>query len=165
MTIFRLIFYWIISGLVCMGCTNQKSSATHGASIPGPPCIIYKTKKDYYQNVPVMLSEDKLVIVSFPDPKDLFFNGELAFPERLEEGYLLDNRGIGPNVAFLKITYDEYSRLTVAPGADELFRMIMDADPLVVMYDCGRRNQFSNPVDAMNQLIRTGKLTETKRLK
>ena len=78
-------------------------------------CTIYKTKGDYSRYVPVELTDDKTRISSFPDVKDVYLDGKLAMPTALTGGYLLDNRGIGPNVAFLSITYEEYSRIEEDP--------------------------------------------------
>ena len=115
--------------------------------------------------VPVILSFDKSEVISYPDVKDIYFNGNLALPTQLKEGYLLDNRGIGPDVAFLKLTYEEYSRMAVTPTAAALLNMVVDKDPLVEMYQCGTRNQYSDPAGAMDRLIGSGQLVRQKRLK
>ena len=162
---FRLPLFFIIIGLFCASCAKQISPHKTGAAVPGPRCIVYKTKADYTQLVPVMLSADKSMVVSYPDVKDIYINGQLAYPTQLIDGYLLDNRGIGTNVAFLKMTYEEYSRLTVTPHPGELLEMILDKDPLTAMYDCGSRTQYQNPADVMMLLIQSGELIHQKRLK
>jgi len=103
----------------------------------GPPTIIYKTKDDYAEYVPVSLSEDKTTIVSFPHPRDLYYKGELAMPTELSDGFLLDNRGIDTNVAFLSIKYQDYSKMKTAPQPDSLITKILDSDPLLEFYNCG----------------------------
>ncbi len=128
----------------------------------GPPTIIYKTKKDYNQFVPVILSEDKSKIVSYPHPKDVFYKGELAYPTELKSGYLLDNRGINSNVAFLNITYEDYSKLEKALIPDELFLMISDKDPLIEIYNCGNRYSFKNEISDLNKLIENNGLKSCK---
>jgi hypothetical protein len=123
------------------------------SGIPEPPCIIYKTKKNYDANVAVGLSEDKSRIVSYPHPRDVFTHGELCTPVRLARKFRLDRRGIGPNVAFLSITYEEYSQLATAPSLDELESMIIDRNPIKKMYRC----DVSAPeqhIDDLNRLIR-----------
>ena len=115
--------------------------------------IIYKTKKDYRSFVPVTLSEDKTKIVSYPNPKDVFYEGVLAYPTELNKGYLLDNRGINNNVAFLNINYENYSKLEEVPLLDELFSMILDKDPLIEMYNCGNRYTFKNGISDLNKFI------------
>jgi hypothetical protein len=151
--------------LLCTACSKQVTPVKSAAAIPGPACIVYKTRADYNRLVPVILSADKSKIISFPDIRDIYFNGHYACPTDLANGYLLDNRGIGPGVAFLKLTYDEYSRLAATPKAGELFKMILDKDPLTEMYECGIRSQYEDPVEAMNRLIRSGELPDHKRLK
>lgn len=99
--------------------------------------LIYKTKADYSQNVPVLLSADKKHIVSYPAPSDLKHADGYATPIPLANGYLLDRRGISPNVAFLKYTYREYAALPAAPSPATLFDSIIDTDPLVELWNCG----------------------------
>lgn len=129
----------------------------------GPPTIIYKTKKDYNKFVPVILSEDKSKIVSYPHPSDILVNDKFSYPTQLEKGYLLDNRGINNNVAFLSMTYEEYSKLEKAPLLEELFSMIIDKAPLVEIYNCGNRYTFKNEISVdLNKLIINNELTRCK---
>lgn len=136
-----------------------------GGSMALPPCIVYKTRADYSTYVPVSLSEDKSHITSYPDVKDLRLQGNAVYPILLAGGYLLDNRGIGPNAAFLEITYEAYASQTTTPSADDLFQQLLDKDPLLEMYQCGNRHQYESLVDDLNQLIDSGKLSECKKLK
>ena len=80
--------------------TTPANEITTTMDFSGPPTTLYKTKADYNNKVPVTLSEDKTKIVSYPSPKDVFYNGNFAYPTPLAQGYLLDNRGIGKNVAY-----------------------------------------------------------------
>ena len=130
----------------------------------GPTIFIYKTKGDYNNLVPIILSDDKTKITSFPHPKDVYYKGKLALPKQLEDGYLLDNRGISANVAFLSITYDKYSKLEKAPAVDELFNMIIDNNPLVELYDCGNRYQYKDEVVELNNIITNEQLTQCKKV-
>ena len=130
----------------------------------GPATVVYKTKADYSNNVPIALSEDKMSVVSFPDPKDLEHNGKYATPTKLKNGYLLDNRGIGKNVAFLKMTYAEYAALTAPPSPKELMTMIADKDPLTELCNCGNKNAIPNPEKQMNQLIKKKQLRKVCRV-
>ena len=120
------------------------------SGMPEPPCIIYKTKKNYDSNVAVGLSEDKSRIVSYPHPRDVFTRGELCTPVRLVRRYRLDRRGLGPNVAFLSITYEEYSRLEGVPSINELDSMGIDRNPIKKMYIC----PVSAPQDHLKELNR-----------
>ncbi len=128
----------------------------------GPPTYLYKTKGDYKNLVPITLSDDKSKITSFPHPQDLYYEGNLAIPVELEDGYLLDNRGITKNVAFIDITYEVYSKLTEAPAPDSLFNLIVDNNPLIVLYNCGNRHQFKDVKKQLNEVILVGQLVNCK---
>jgi hypothetical protein len=131
-----------------------------------PHIVIYKTSNDYRYNVPVILSDDKSQIVSYPHPTDLFFDNELTLPIQLDKGYLLDNRGIGKNVAFLSYTYEEYSRLKFPPSLEKLYKNIIDKDPLVELWNCGTREEFSDLRRQLNELINKNMLSvKGKRIK
>lgn len=127
----------------------------------GPPALLYKTKKDYSGLVPVLLSADKTRIVSYPDPRDFSNTGKYPVPLRLEKGYLLDERGIGLSVAYLKLTYEEYAALPKAPSLQEIMQLIVDKDPLTELCNCGNRLAFRDPETQLNALIRSGKLKTT----
>lgn len=134
-------------------------------SYMAPVAIIYKTKADYSKNVPVTLSEDKSKIVSYPAPQDVYFRGVLAYPTQLARGFLLDNRGITVNSAFLKLTYEEYSKLGQVPSTDDLYKLIIDKDPITEMINLGTRRRFTNETEEINRLIEKHKLKEFKKLK
>jgi len=119
----------------------------------GPDVIVYKTKADYLHFVPVGLSKDRKIITNYPHPSDLKTNGKIAIPTKLKKGYLLDNRGIGPNVAFTKYTYFDYAALKSAPSPEELMNSIIDADPLQEMYNCGSRTDYKT-IESLNELIK-----------
>ena len=153
-SLFASIF--LIGGILTSCCSAKKAETAQpiaGVGIPGPKVIIYKTTKDYSKQVPVTLSDDKKSIASYPDIKDLYVNGALAYPTQLNDGFLLDNRGITANVAFLKLTYEEYSKLPTTPTSDELLKMIIDKQPLSVMYNCGSRSAFNETEKELNAKI------------
>ena len=133
--------------------------------IPLPPCLVYKTKQDYFNKVPVVLSPDRTRIVSFPDPADLRLSDGYPYPVKLDSGYLLDRRGISPFVAFLAISYDEYAAFTTAPTVNYLAGRILDDDPLKEMYECAVNYNDSDVVSSLNRLIGESKLRTQKRLK
>ncbi|MDR2653450.1 MAG: hypothetical protein LBC68_14285 [Prevotellaceae bacterium] len=164
--------------LAMFGCKTQQKSrktetgntATQIAPKPFvaalPHVVVYKTTKDYSQNVPVILSDDKKQIVAYPHPNDLYYNGKLALPESLHNGYLLDNRGIGKNVAFLKYTYKEYSKFAEVPSLDELYKNIIDKYPLTELWDCGKQASFTDLQKQLNEIIDRNQLAEKyKRVK
>ncbi len=138
------------SGNVCFGqATGPKPAAM-------PHAFIYKMKQDYSRYVPVILSEDKQEVVAYPDPTDLAAVD--MQPVKLRNNYWLDRRGIGPHVAFLKLTYKQYAALDKAPSPDELKGMILDDHPLKEWCDCGSRYQYKNIKQELNTLISSGKI-------
>ena len=167
-----LIFFLSI---VIFSCSNSKvnkskqsetvDESTTIKTKAGPKAIIYKTNADYFNNVPITLSDDKSTIASFPGIKDIFYRGELAYPTKLNNGYLLDNRGIDDNVAFLKYTYEQYSTLGKTPTSEELFNNILDDDPLTEMYNCGSKFDYTDLVSELNEAIDNQKLVSFQKLK
>jgi hypothetical protein len=168
----RSVCFICISVYLLLGCSRHVGSSGENSAMKdgktssaSPPCIIYKTKSDYSKNIPVILSDDRTRIVSYPDVKDVYFKGELAYPTALNDGFLLDNRGIGPNVAFLSITYDQYSKMLKTPSSGELFALIIDKYPLKEMYQCGTRNMYSDIESEMNRLISADSIKTFTKLK
>jgi len=175
-TIFILFFFFGIIISSCNKKTVPQSSCDKTAekketpmknenvSYAGPSVLIYKTNGDYYSNVPVILSEDKTKIMSFPDIKDVYYDGDLAYPLKLINGYFLDRRGIGSNVAFLDYTYEEYSKLKETPTANELMKKILNSEPLIELYDCGSKYKYKNLVEELNEIIEKNQLNILKKI-
>ena len=140
--------------VLVMGCKTKETTQTITQDTPVvmavQPTIVYKTTKNYDQNVAVTLSDDRQRIVSYPHPRDV---SQRSYPTPLNKGYLLDNRGIGKNTAFLSITYEEYAKLQKAPSLEELKQLIIDDNPIKEMYNCGGRTHFSDLIPQLNQLI------------
>jgi len=152
---------WLPVLLCLAGCGASRSSADLPAVEFGQkPTIVYKTKADYRDKVPVLLSEDGKKIVSYPAPSDLFIGKELAKPIELYEGYLLDRRGIGPRVAFLDISYLAYARLPTTPSPEDLMGMLLETEPLLECYDCGSVREPGQ----LNILIKNEALGKCKNL-
>ena len=146
--------------LLCCHCgkTTTKSVADSSMKreisfIPGPQAIIYKTIKDYTNLIPVIMNSEKTKIISYPAPTDVFYKGNLAKPTALKNGYLLDNRGINENVAFLNYTYEEYSHLSENPSMEEMLSRIVDKHPLAELINCGLRMQYKDEIKELNMLI------------
>lgn len=164
----RLLLLIFLSGMM-IACTKKFYTNSvpdnQSSAITSPQLIIYKTRSDYHQFVPVQLSPDKSSIVAYPDVKDIYYHEKLSYPTPLSKGFLLDNRGIGPNVAFLNITYEEYSGYNHTPSADELWKRIIDKDPVIEMYQCGPRSQYADPEKEISAIIDAGKLDQFKKIK
>jgi len=123
------------------GCKTQKNTQNPSISMALPPTIIYKTKKNYDKNVAIYLSDDKKKITGYPAPTDVSAG---SYPTVLKNGYLLDNRGIGKNIAFISMTYEEYATLKKVPSIAELESMIIDRDPIKEMYYCNHNLRYSD---------------------
>lgn len=140
---------------ISIGCASHMQAQVQ---ITGPKAVVYKTKKDYRKMVPVTLSADKSKIVSYPAPTDLKSDGKLTLPSKLKNKYLLDNRGIGKNTAFLNMTYEQYAALEHPPTLNDMYAMILDKDPISEMCDCGERSKYENAEQELNKLIKKKKL-------
>ncbi len=149
----------LLALLSCNSARQQADAIT--VAFGAKPTIVYKTKADYQRFVPVLLTEDGQSLLSYPAPQDLYYEGELALPVALAEGYWLDRRGIGPTAAFLDLTYEEYAALPKPPAPAELLSRIQDADPLLECYDCGSVREPAQ----LNVLIRGKGLGKCKKLK
>jgi hypothetical protein len=157
-----------MSGVIvsCTGAKKAESMKTvQNVSVPSPKLIIYQTKKDYSKLVPIILSDDKKSIESYPDIKDVYYGGVLAYPTQLHKGYLIDNRGINLNVAFISLTYQEYSNLSETPLSEELMHMIIDREPLVSMYSCGIRSSYQDEESDLNSRIDANDFSTFTKLK
>lgn len=119
-----------------------------------PPLVIYKTTRDYSKNIPIIMSEDKKEILSYPDPLDIKANmPSKATPIQLHKGYLLDRRGINKNVAFLRYTYSTYSKLKKPLSISEMYTNIIDSNPLTAFYSCNSLSYQNNIENKINWLI------------
>jgi hypothetical protein len=136
---------------------SQLETGTEKAHAPN--LLIYKTKSDYSNYVPVILSADKSQIVSYPAPSDVIKAGELQTPIALHCGYWLDRRGINKNVAFLNTTYADYSKLEQTPPIADLFGQIADKQPLLELFDSGSNMLNDALVSKINAWIDSGKLS------
>lgn len=161
----------LVAAMMVVGCHTQKNTtngtsskddaiseapapvSTTNISTASPKVIIYKMKKDYSNNVPVILSADKKTIASYPHPRDVYTNGKLAIPTQLKKGYWLDNRGINENVAFLSYTYEEYAALSSVPDLNTLYEKIVDKNPIKEMWVCGYRYSYNDIVNELNDVI------------
>ena len=145
-------------------CANHKKIQQKQSTRALQPTIIYKTKADYYYNVPIILTKDKKMIVSYPSVTDIYYKGKLALPTKLKNEYLLDNRGINKDVAFTSYTYESYSKLSTAPNSMEFLKSVIDTDPLLELYHCGSRVSYKNEIIELNKLIEN-KFMNCKRIK
>ncbi len=163
MTISKFItaIVFLISGILIFSCSSTKKNNMNGKTgISSPPAIVYKTRKDYYKNIPVTLSADKQKIVSYPAPTDIRRGTDFTYPTKLHSGYLLDNRGIGINTAFLRFTYEDYYNMDNIPTADRLMEYIIDDNPFLELYQVGNRGEYTDIEQEINQIIDDNKLNK-----
>ncbi len=139
-------------------CSTVSVIAQPSAGMAMPQILVYKTRANYNKLVPVLLSPDKKRIISYPAPGDVTGGASGFEPVQLHKGYLLDKMGVAWNTAFLKYTYEEYAKLKTLPSEEEMYKMIVDKDPLVSLYDCGRREPINNLVHKFNDMIDEGKI-------
>ncbi len=137
-------------------CSTKVRVTTKMAHQTTAPFIIYKTRADYSQLVPVLLTPEKDRIVSYPAPGDLKNADGFMYPVALRDSFFFDQRGIGPNVAFTSFTYEQYYRLEHAPSLDELDSCLIDRDPLVAMYNCSAHSKIRGNTKKMNRLVKDG---------
>lgn len=118
-----------------------------------PNAVIYKTKMDYSQYVPVNLDATKSRIVSYPHPTDLTKN---STPLKLINDWWLDRRGITINSVFTSFTYDDYSKLSKAPNIRILQERIIDDDPFIAILQLPiTAHEAATDTAKCNQIIRT----------
>lgn len=118
------------------------------------PQIIYKTKANYSQLVPIQMNAEKTKIVGFPAPSDLKSNGELQIPIALDDGYFYDRRGLSKNSVFLNNSYAEYAAFSKTPSLAELKAWVLDEDPFLEIYSCPQLKQGSD-LESMNALVQS----------
>ena len=137
---------------------NGAGTAGGNGTMAGPPAVVYKTKADFYDKLPLDLADQtRDSVVSYPDIHDINPN---SYPTKLNSGYLLDNRGLSKNSAFLKTTYAEFGALEKTPTPDGLYKQVLEKEPFTEMYDCGNRQQYKDLTQELNKIIDDGKLSE-----
>lgn len=152
MRIFICVFLiFSITGCHCNKCATQVNSNDIYNSV-----IVYKTKSDYRNKVPVILSDDKGTIISFPAPSDLMKDSTLRLPTELLNGYVLDNQGINKNSAFTSYTYEEYSGMKFPPDIDELKNRIIDTDPFLEIHDFKSLFEKKDKIEIIKKYITKG---------
>ena len=98
--------------------------------------VIYKTKKDYSNLVPIQLSEDKQSVIGYPAPEDLIQYGNKNAIQ-LENGFLIDLVGVSKNSVFTAFTMNDYQKMQI-PSLNDFKINIIDIDPFSEMYVCNQ---------------------------
>ncbi|WP_297072096.1 hypothetical protein [uncultured Duncaniella sp.] len=117
-----------------------------------PMAKIYKTNGDYAERVPVMLNASRTALVSYPAPSDL----RDSEPVKLDDGFLLDRRGVGVNTAFTRWTYKEYSEMTTPPSPEEIMANLIPEARVTELYEMPFPASTPDAPARCNTLITTG---------
>lgn len=161
----RFFFAALLLTALMSQCRFRKKTAAAGTvytwqDIPGPRILVYQSKEQVQELVPVVLNDSGTAIVSYPAPGDV---SEQNRPTRLRQGYWLDNRGVAGNVAYLDFTWKAYSALKEVDAA-MLMAHIKFRNPFTVRCDCGYRDPAVDAEKAMNRLILDKKIKSTCKL-
>jgi hypothetical protein len=108
--------------------------------------------------VPIGLSADKKEIVSYPDPKDVKNDSGFYYPTALNDGYWMDNIGVGVNTGYLGMSLKEYSQLSEPLKLNVMMTMLVDTSPFTEMWNCGSRGSVS--IEEINKWISTKTLSK-----
>ena len=157
----KTVFFTSVSFLLLAGCRTPSASVTGTEgqlSWMPAPVVIYKTSGDYSKLVPVSLNADKTTLEHYPHPEDLKQSSNFRFPTPLENGYLLDNKGVGPNTAFLSITYEEYCSGTPEPST--LMGFVAYPEPFVELWKCRIPADQTDKISFLNNLIGKNELAK-----
>lgn len=134
------------------------SASSDAIAKPSAKVIIYKTNKDYSQQLPVGMNAARTEVQSYPSVSDIILGDSLRLPIGLGQGYWLDHQGIGPDHVFSHIRYDEYKSGLVSVRFKEILERLEDKHPITEMYECGDRNQYDQMIKSMQNLVREGAL-------
>lgn len=98
------------------------SVAASPAQYARPRALVYKTNVPCPDKVAISLNSSRTAVLSYPAPSDV---SAASAPLPLAGGWWLDRRGLGPNPAFINMTYEQYAALPAAPSPAELIKMIL----------------------------------------
>ena len=113
------------------------------------PVEVYKTKKDYSNNISVLVSPDGKSILAYPGPSD----AAIQRPRQLANGYYLKWM-VG--YSFTDITFDQYLDPNNHYTPADLLNHVIDNDPFTELYQCC--NCSSRDTASLNNLIRNNQL-------
>ncbi len=134
--------------------SNNMTPATPGQAAMLAPVVVYKTTGNFDNLVPVTLDPTGTRVMSYPAPSDIGKDGNYSTPVKLDDGYLLDRRGISANTVFTDYTYEQYAALDAVPTSSELMHHVKHRQPFAEMYLI---KGVSNPsVRQLNEIIDGG---------
>jgi len=133
--------------------SKKEAKALEPSFKPGPHVIIYATRGDYANLVPVVMNTEKTEIIQYPAISDMSDYSNLT-PVELKKGFWLDRKGVGVNTVFLSYTYEAYANLIEVPSLKTMLTKIVDKDPFKRMYDCGNPFSYKNKEAELNAMIK-----------
>lgn len=157
-----LLIALLMIAVSCKSKHRQKEATValyHPSFNPGPHVIVYKTNGNFNQQVSVTLSDDGNTIVAYPHPNDIKSTLNTVYPTVLKNGYLIDNRGISTQSAFLKYTYDDYAKLDTIPSLNALYDLILSKNSIIEICDCGDKSGYTNLEKQLNDIIEQDSLS------
>lgn len=148
-----------------VSCSSQKQSASvvetttstvkTGQAAYLPQAIAYKTSAPVADYVPVTVNADRTEIVAYPAPGDITSNSR---PVPLDDGWLLDRRGVSSKTAFTSYTYAEYAALQSAPSREQLLRSIQPGVTVTDIISLPMKAGAAT-AESANRAIRSGDYT------
>jgi hypothetical protein len=133
-----------------------------------PGFSIYKTKNDYFFNVPVSryMNTYYTRVIDEDCPCITLYKGKYYFNERyrLINGYILDSGGVDD--VFTSLSFDTYIREKLSPEFNQwvtnpkVINSIIDQDPFVEFYysDKNMEDKGGFTISDLNQLIKENQL-------
>lgn len=122
--------------LLAIGCSVSRPASTTEQTVQGklnpgpviggpvqalPMAVVYRTSGGCDDRVPITLTDDGKMLLSYPAPTDL--NAD-QMPVNLGDGWWLDRRGISSTSVLTDYTYEEYEALSSAPSPQMLMNHI-----------------------------------------
>jgi len=152
----RLRISILILSITLFGCVSKKKNASNGPDSIGTSQAlahqyIYKQKYDFSEKLPVVLSEDKQLILAYPDPLDVSLDTLIRCPVKLFKDYWFDRIGIGVNTGYVDILLRDYARLAEPPRMEFMRSKLIEKEPFQEVWDCGIRGEIT--VNEVNELI------------
>lgn len=150
----KLVLFSVILLLVAC-CSNKKQPVKNVDLVfATPDVVVYKTTNDYTNNIAVIMDAERTRIVRYSAPVDLRRGNEYVRPIQLENGYLLDCYGITKNVVYLDYTFEQYANFQQPPSLEEMMMHIIDKNPLVELWNCGKSSQYKTLED-INAIVQS----------
>jgi hypothetical protein len=167
-TLLKLIVLVLLITVIETGCKKEEDLSYLDDTISfyvNPGFTIYKTKKDYFFNVPIRPYEGFFQSPEFNDKSAqiTFYKGKYYYNERyrLIDDYVVDT-GVGSDFYFTSLSFDTYIREKLSPEFNQwttnakVINSIIDRDPFTEFYYSNKRidGKAGFRISDLNQLIK-----------